>query len=73
MTKKNGANAPRGSAWPEKPVELFYVTHPKAERVQLGPFLTLADAELGIVVMRSPGAVAISVLFAAAAHEVPND
>jgi hypothetical protein len=23
MTKKNGANAPRGSSWPEKPVELL--------------------------------------------------
>ncbi|MGQ7815783.1 hypothetical protein ACUTAH_08920 [Metapseudomonas furukawaii] len=23
MTKKNGANAPRGSAWPEKAVELL--------------------------------------------------
>jgi hypothetical protein len=23
MTKKNGANAPRGSAWPEKAVDLL--------------------------------------------------
>ncbi|VVN09359.1 hypothetical protein PS647_03760 [Pseudomonas fluorescens] len=23
MSKKNGANAPRGSAWPEKPIELL--------------------------------------------------
>ncbi|WP_137820943.1 hypothetical protein [Pseudomonas sp. D(2018)] len=62
MTKKNGATALRGSAWPEKPFELFYVPHPKVGRVLLGPFLTLADAELGIVAVLSPGAVVISAL-----------
>ena len=34
----------RGSAFPKKAIELFYVSHPKAERALLGPFLGQADA-----------------------------
>lgn len=45
-----------GSACPEKATELFYVTHPKAPRDVLGPFLTHADAECGRVVLRSADA-----------------
>ena len=60
MQIKNGALAPTGSACPEKVTELFYVTHPKATRAMLGPFLTLAEAELGVLVMRSSGAVVTS-------------
>jgi hypothetical protein len=65
MTKKNDANAPRGSAWPEKPVEQFYVAHPKVGRALLGPLLKLANAgQNNGVVPR---------LFASAARGVPND
>lgn len=45
-----------GSACPEKVTELYYVTHPKAAKALLGPFLSEADAECGRVVMRSAGA-----------------
>ena len=45
-----------GSLAPKKAAELWYVTHPKAERALLGPFLTEADAECGRVIMRSPDA-----------------
>lgn len=60
MKIQNGACAPTGAACPKKVIELFYVTHPKATRALLGPFLTLAEAELGVVVMRSAGAVVTS-------------
>ena len=56
MKIKNGALVPAGSACPKKATELFYVTHPKAPKTLMGPFLTEADAELGRVVMRSVGA-----------------
>ena len=56
MKIQNGASALTGSACPEKTTELFYVTHPKAPKALLGPFLTQADAECGRVVMRSAGA-----------------
>ena len=56
MKIQNGAPAPTGSACPEKATELFYVSHPKAAKALLGPFLTQADAECGRVVMRSAGA-----------------
>lgn len=49
-------NALTGSACPEEATELFYVTHPKAARDVLGPFLTHADAEFGRVVLRSADA-----------------
>ena len=52
----------RGSACPKKATELFYVSHPKAERALLGPFLSQADAECGRVVMRSADAVVTSSL-----------
>lgn len=44
-------------ACPKKVTELFYVTHPKATKALLGPFLSQADAECGRVVMRSADAV----------------
>jgi hypothetical protein len=62
MKIQNGASALTGSACPEKVAELFYVSHPKVAKALLGPFLTLADAQCGVVVMRSPGAVVTSVL-----------
>ncbi|WP_256824970.1 hypothetical protein [Pseudomonas kurunegalensis] len=54
-----------GSACPEKATELFYVSHPKAPRDVLGPFLTYADAECGRVVLRSADATVSSHLVAA--------
>lgn len=45
-----------GSFGPKKATELFYITHPKAPKSLLGPFLTEADAECGRVVLRSPEA-----------------
>jgi len=56
MKIQNGAFASRGSACPKKANELFYVTHPKAPKALLGPFLSKADAECGRVVMRSADA-----------------
>lgn len=56
MEFQNGALAPTGSACPKKANELFYVTHPKAPKALLGPFLSKADAECGRVVMRSADA-----------------
>ena len=41
----------------KKTTELFYVTHPKAPKALLGPFLSEADAECGRVVMSSANAV----------------
>lgn len=52
----------RGSACPKKAIELFYVSHPKAERALLGPFLSQADAECGRVVLRSAEAVVTACL-----------
>lgn len=37
--------------------ELFYVTHPKAGRALLGPFLSLEEAEHGRRLMHSADAV----------------
>lgn len=56
MKIQNGASASTGSACLNKATELFYVTHPKAPKALLGPFLNEADAECGRVVMRSAGA-----------------
>lgn len=56
MKIQNGASASTGSACLKKATELFYVTHPKAPKALLGPFLNEADAECGRVVMRSDGA-----------------
>ena len=47
---------------PKKASELFYVTHPKAPKALLGPFLSHADAECGRVVMRSADAVVTACL-----------
>ena len=60
MQNQNSALALTGAACSQKVTELFYVTHPKTTRALLGPFLTLAEAELGVVVMRSAGAVVTS-------------
>ena len=62
MQNQNSAQALTGSACPEKATELFYVTHPKAPRAVLGPFLSLADAECGRVVLRSADAVVTACL-----------
>ncbi|MDD2161396.1 hypothetical protein N1078_12490 [Pseudomonas sp. MIL19] len=62
MEIQNGAFAPTVSACLEKAIELFYVTHPKAERALLGPFLSAADAECGRLIMRSPDATVTSCL-----------
>ena len=51
-----------GSACQEKATELFCVTNPKAPRAVLGPFLSLADAECGRVVLRSADAVVTACL-----------
>ena len=44
----------------KKVTELFFVTHSKAPKPLMGPFLTESDAECGRVVMRSPGALVTS-------------
>lgn len=62
MKIQNGALAPAGSACPQKGSELFYVTHPKAPRPLLGPFLSAADAEQGRQIMRSADAQVSTVL-----------
>lgn len=62
MKLQNSAQALMGSACPKKATELFYVSHPKAERALLGPFLNQADAEYGRVVLRSPDAMVTACL-----------
>ena len=62
MKLQNSAQALTGSACPKKATELFYVSHPKAQRALLGPFLSQADAECGRVVMRSADAVVTACL-----------
>ncbi|SNB81585.1 hypothetical protein SAMN02745900_03877 [Pseudomonas sp. URIL14HWK12:I8] len=62
MQNQNSAQALMGSACPKKATELFYVSHPKAERALLGPFLSQADAECGSVVLRSAEAVVTACL-----------
>ena len=57
MQNQNSAQALTGSACLKKAAELFYVSHSKAERALLGPFLSKADAECGRVVLRSADAV----------------
>ncbi|MEA9996307.1 hypothetical protein QN382_12510 [Pseudomonas sp. 10B1] len=62
MKIQNGASTPTLPARPKKAIELFFVTHPKAPKALLGPFLSKADAECGLVVMRSAEAVVTSSL-----------
>ncbi|MFJ4372722.1 hypothetical protein ACIP1T_08885 [Pseudomonas japonica] len=62
MKIQNDTPVSTGSACLKKATELFYVSHPKAERALLGPFLSQADAECGRVVMRSADAVVTSSL-----------
>lgn len=57
MQNQNSAQALTDSLGSKKATELFYVSHPKAERTLLGPFLSQPDAECGRVVLRSPDAV----------------
>lgn len=56
MEIQNSVRPLMGSACPKKATELFYVTHPKALKALLGPFLTESDAECGRIVMRSADA-----------------
>ena len=53
MNNQTCKNAGTPKACPKKTTELFFVTHPKAPKALLGPFLSEADAECGRVVMRS--------------------
>ncbi|WP_054905017.1 hypothetical protein [Pseudomonas sp. NBRC 111144] len=62
MQNQNSAQALTGSAYPKKATELFYVSHPKADRALLGPFLSQADVECGRVVLRSAEAVVTACL-----------
>jgi len=62
MRNQNSAQALTGSACPKTTTELYYVSHPKAERALLGPFLGQADAECGRVVLRSAEAVVTACL-----------
>jgi hypothetical protein len=62
MQNQSSAQALTGSACPKKATELFYVSHPKAERALLGPFLSQADAECGRVVLRSAEAMVTTCL-----------
>ncbi|WP_256816179.1 MULTISPECIES: hypothetical protein [Pseudomonas] len=62
MQIQNSAQALRDSFGPKKAIELFYVSHPKAERALLGPFLSQAEAECGRVVLRSADAVVTACL-----------
>lgn len=57
MDNLNGAHALNGIGLPEKTAELFFVTHPKADKPLFGPFLSCDDAECGRLAIRSPGAV----------------
>ncbi len=56
MPPKTCQKAGTPKACPKKSTELFYVTHPKAPKALLGPFLSEADAECGRVVLRSADA-----------------
>ena len=53
MNNQTCKNAGTPKACPKKTTELFFVTHQKAPKALLGPFLSEADAECGRVVMRS--------------------
>ena len=59
---ENCQSAVAGSACPKKATELFYVSHPKADRALLGPFLSQADAECGRAVLRSADALVTACL-----------
>ncbi|MEA9997197.1 hypothetical protein QN382_03515 [Pseudomonas sp. 10B1] len=62
MNIKSGASASANSLGPKKVIELFYITHPRAPKALMGPFLTGEDAECGRIVMRSADAVVTSSL-----------
>jgi hypothetical protein len=62
MNNQTCKTAGSPKACPKKVTELFYVTHPKAPKALMGPFLTEADAECGRIVMRSADAVVTSAL-----------
>lgn len=62
MTESTCKKAGTPKACPKKVTELWYVTHPKAAKALLGPFLTEDDAECGRVVMRSADALVTAYL-----------
>jgi hypothetical protein len=62
MIKTTCKKAGTSKACPKKATELFYVTHPKAPKALLGPFLTEADAGCGHVVMHSADALVTACL-----------
>ncbi|MEB0119210.1 hypothetical protein QN391_00620 [Pseudomonas sp. CCI1.2] len=62
MNNQTCKTAGKPKACPKKVTELFYVTHPKAPKALMGPFLTEADAECGRTVMRSPDALVTAAL-----------
>ncbi|MNH87249.1 hypothetical protein D3C81_599300 [compost metagenome] len=62
MIKTTCKKAGTPKACPKKVTELFYVTHPKAPKALMGPYLTEANAECGPVVMRSADALVTACL-----------
>lgn len=62
MIKTTCKKAGTPKACPKKVTELFYVTHPKAPKALMGPYLTEADAECGRVVMSSSDALVTAYL-----------
>ena len=62
MNKTTCKKAGTPKACPKKVTELFYVTHPKAPKALMGPFLTEDDAECARVVMRSSDALVTACL-----------
>lgn len=62
MKIQNDASASADLFGPKKVIELFFITHPRARKALMGPFLTEADAECGRIVMRSADAVVTSSL-----------
>ena len=62
MTKTTCKKAGTSKACPKKTTGPFFVTHPKAAKALLGPFLTEVDAECGRVVMRSADALVTACL-----------
>jgi Iap family predicted aminopeptidase len=62
MTKTTCKKAGTPKACPKNAKELFYLCHPKVVKALSGPFLTEADAEAGVVMMRSADAVVTACL-----------
>ncbi|MDY7558982.1 hypothetical protein QN366_08825 [Pseudomonas sp. CCC3.2] len=62
MKIQKDASASADSFGPKKVIELFFITHPRAPKALMGPFLTEDDAECGRIIMRSADAVVTSSL-----------